>query len=269
MLIIRNLKKCNASGFFKAFLILALCVLGNISSEAQNSYVITHNDSLALENVIVEKYYKVTSKDCQDTTGGILPKGSVVYRIYIDLKPGYFLQTVYGNEKHELFLKTSTTFFNNLYCNAITGYNISQKEINENTVALDSWITLGAASRLHTGILRSEDQDGSILNRPEFGKTDGLTNGILPTFKQFNLDLNFFNDRKNASVFSTSNGGWAALEGVKGPTSENRILIAQLTTNGKLSFQLNIQIGTPTKGSLLFVANNPEGSEILNKCLTR
>jgi hypothetical protein len=269
MLIISILDFRNTFGLNKFFIGFLLLLTAGLSLSAQNNYVITHNDSLALENVIVERYYKVTSKDSRDTTGGIVPKGSIVYRIYIDLKPGYFLQLVYGNQKHELFLKTSTTFFNNLYCLAAIGYNISPKELNENTVALDSWITLGAASKLHTGILRSEDTDGSILKRSAFSKTDGLTNGILPTFKPFNLDLNFFKDQKNATVFSTSNGGWAALEGVKGPTPENRILIAQLTTNGMLSFELNIQIGTPSKGSLLFVAKNPEGSEIQCKSLSK
>jgi hypothetical protein len=268
MLIISVLDFRNSSVFNKFFIGFLLLISVSLSLSAQNNYVITHNDSLALENVIVERYYKVTSKDCRDTTGGILPKGSIVYRIYIDLKPGYFLQLVYGNQKHELFLKTSTTFFNNLYCNASIGYNVLPKELNENSVALDSWITLGAASKLHTGIPKCDDTDGSILKKPSFSKADGLTNGVLPTFKPFNLDLNFFNDRKNATVFSTTNGGWAALEGVKGATAENRILIAQLTTNGTLSFDLNIQIGTPTKGSILFVAKSPVGSEILSKCLS-
>ena len=74
--------------------------------------------------------------------------------------------------------------------------------------------------------------------------------------------MNFFNNDSTAAKFSANNGGWAALGGVKGPTSENRVLIAQLTTNGKLSFRINIQIGTPTGGSLKFVAKNPEGMEI-------
>jgi hypothetical protein len=183
------------------------------------------------------------------------------------MKPGYSLQSVYGNQKHELFIKTSTVFFNNQYCYAMTGFNIHPKEINENTVALDSWITMGAATRLHTGILRSDDKDGSIIKRVSLAKADGFTNGIFPTFKSFNLDLNFFKDKKNASLFSTNNGGWAALGGVKGPTSDNSVLIAQLTTNGILSFELNVQIGTPTKGIVKFVAKSPESFEMQFKGL--
>lgn len=237
-------------------------VLSNTSISAQEKFIINHEDSLALEDVIVEKYYVADSADYADTTGGILPKGSVTYRIYIDMKPGYALQAVFGNRNHELFIKTSTLFFNNRYCNAITGFNISPKEINENTVALDSWLTMGAATRLHTGILKSNDKDGSIIKRASLSDADGLTNGIFPTFKAFNLDLNFFKDNTNTSLFSTHDGAWAALEGVKGPTADNRVLIAQLTTNGTLSFELNIQIRTPSKGELKFVAKNPKSSEI-------
>lgn len=245
------------------FLICTLNILcNNISISAQNKYIITHDDSLALENIIVEKYYVSDSTDYKDSAGGVLPVGSVTYRIYIDMKPGYKLQLIYGNQKHELFIQTTTTFFNNKICNAETGYSIDAKKLNSNTIALDSWVTMGAASRIHTGILKSEDKDGSLLIRPALSKADGLTKWIFPDFKIFNIDLNFFNDTKNAVRFSSNNGGWAAPGGVNGPTAENRVLIAQLTTTGKLSFELNIQIGTPSGGYVQFVAKNPEGSEI-------
>jgi hypothetical protein len=254
-----------------SFLLITLSFLtcGN-SLNAQSKFVLTHNDSLALENVIVEKYYCADSSDYSDTAGGILLNGSITYRIYIDMKPGYALQMVYGDKKHALYIKTSTTFFNNNYCLAITGYNVNPKEINNNTVALDSWITMGAATKLHSGILRSEDTDGSILKRDGLTKTDGLTSGTFPTFKAFNLDLDFFKDRKEAACFSVHDGGWAALGagGVKGPNAENRVLIAQLTTNGSLSFRLNVQIGTPARGWVKFVAGNPNDSELQFKGLS-
>jgi hypothetical protein len=256
-------KQSKSKLFFSVFIIFFISCF---SSKAQD--VISHDDSLALENIIVEKYYMADSTDYADTTGGILPKGSITYRIYVDMKLGYKLQVVYGNQRHELFLKTSTTFFNNTYCLAMTGFNIHPKEINQNTVALDSWLTMGAATKLHTGILKNDDKDGSIIKRVSLAEKDGLSIGITPTFKPFNLDLNFFKDKTNASLFSTNNGGWAALEGVKGPTDDNRVLIAQLTTNGTLSFKLNIQIGTPKGVALKFVAHNPVGQEIMFKGLT-
>lgn len=238
---------------------------GNISLLAQESYTITHNDSLALESVIVERYYVSDSTDYIDTTADALPKGSITYRIFIDMKPGYSLQLVYGNKDHELVIETSATFFNNQECRAETGFNIDAKKLHTGTFALDSWITMGAASRLHTGIPREEDNDGFsfITNRNSLNKIDGLTKGVLPNFQIFNLDLKFFCADTHASKFNTINGGWAALGvEIKGPTPANRVLIAQLTTNGKLAFALNVQIGTPTGGSLKFVANNPKISEM-------
>lgn len=249
------------------FLVLLALIPFSVSLFAQENFILSHDDSLALENVIVEKYYIAKSSDCKDTTGGVLQKGSVTYRIFIDMKPGYKLQMVYGDQNHELLLKTSTTFFNNQYILAVTGYGIPYKEINNNTVALDSWISMGAASRLHTGIPIADDKDGSILTRKALLKADGLTNGVFPTFKPFNIDLNFFKDIKDASYFTTNNGAWAALEGVKGPNEDNKVLIAQLTTSGTLSIKLNVQIGTPTKGFVKFVATKPVKNEVQFKGL--
>jgi len=247
-------------------LFLTYLLAANKSINAQESYLLSHSDSLALENVIVEKYYVYNPDDHSDSTFIALPEGSVTYRIYIDMLPGYSLQTVYGDEKHELFFKTTTSFFNDTECYALTGFNIDAKKLHVGNVALDSWITMGAASRLHTGILRSEDDYGGFSFIPQFdslSKADGLIKGVLPNFKLFNLDLSFFRNKNDLSAFSTNNGAWAALGGVTGPTAENRVLIAQLTTNGKLSFALNLQIGTPSGGFIQFVAKNPKNSQIL------
>jgi len=246
-------------------LIYTYILVANSSlSFAQASNTISHDDSLALENVIVEKYYEYIPGDYTDTIPDTYPKGATTYRIYIDMKPGYSLQAVYGTPKHELFLKTSTTFFNDPTCLAETGFNIDAKKLHLGAVALDSWITMGAASRLHTGILKSEDDSlySFVRNRKSLNNVDGLTKGVLPNFQVFNIDLKVFNNDSTASIFSTNDAAWAAMGGVKGPTPENRVLIAQLTTTGKLSFALNVQIGIPTGGSVKFVANNPEGSEI-------
>ena len=234
------------------------------SQNKQGASSIIQADSSALENIIVEPYYISNELDWSDTLKSPLPKGSVTYRIFVDMKPGYKLQLVYGNQKHELFIETSTRFYNDNDADALTGYNINVKHLNWGNVALDSWITLNAACRGFAGILRSEDTTGFSLisNRPSLKLADGFIKGVLPDFKVFNLDLNFFNNDTNAVRFSTNNGGWAAPGGVKGPTSENRVLIAQLTTNGKLSFQLNVQIGTPSGDFIKFVADNPEEGEI-------
>ncbi len=212
-----------------------------------------------LEKIIVEKYYV---SDANNITDDSFPKGSVTYRIYVDMKPDYTMQAVYGVPKHELHIATTTEFFNNKRLGEKTGDLIDDKKINENTVALDSWLTMGAATKSHFGILKSDDKDGSIILRDSLAKADGLMAGKIPPVTIFGLDMRFFYDANNASLFSTNNGSIAIFGGVKGPTVDNRVLIAQLTTNGKLSFELNIQIGTPTGDTEQYVAKNPEGAEI-------
>jgi hypothetical protein len=71
------------------------------------------------------------------------------------------------------------------------------------------------------------------------------------------------NDGTNGPVFSTFNGSWASLNGSMGPDSLiNKVIIAQITTDGTFSFKLNIQISTPTGGVENYVAENPIGNEI-------
>ena len=252
------------------FILLFYCAvfINNDSLYAQARSILTDADKSALENIIVEQYYVANATDYSDTTGGVLPKGSVTYRIYVDMKPGYTMQAVYGLPKHMLRIATTTEFFNNTDGGSQTGDLINVKKINDNTVALDSWIAMGGATKSHFGILKTEDKDGSIIKRNSLDKADGLKTGKVPPVTYFGLDLLFFDNAKHPSVFTTDNGSWAIFGGVKGPTDDNKVLIAQLTTNGKLSFELNLQIGTPTGASVQFVAKNPEGSEILFKGLT-
>ena len=249
---------------YNLFFIFLLLIHFSLFSQNKQNNIISLDDRSALERVIVEKYYVADSTDYLDSAKNSLPIGSVTYRIFIDMKQGYNLQLVYGSPKHELFIETTSKFFNDKIANAITGFNINPKIINTGNIALDSWITMGAAARGFTGMQRSEDIVGYsfITNRPSLKIADGLTKGVLPDFKTFNLDLNFFNNDSSAIRFSTKNGGWSAPGGVKGPTPENRVLIAQFTTNGKLSFKLNLQIGTPSGGYVKFVASDPEESEI-------
>ena len=261
----------NLYQFISVFSLLFLmnhCIL--FAQDKANNYVITHEDSIALENVIVEKYYVADTSDYNNHSASSLPKGSITYRIFIDMKPNYYLQMVYGNQNHELFLETSTRFFNDKEADAITGFNVDLKKLNKGNVAFDSWVTMGAACRGFTGIPREEDTSkySLISNRASLNKSDGLIKGVLPDFVPFNLDLTFFNNDSTAKRFATTNGAWASPGGVKGPTAENRVLIAQLTTDGKLSFQLNVQIGTPTGGYIQFVANKPQGQEIEFKGLS-
>ncbi len=244
-------------------LIFSVLMFSCFASKAQLKKTPTDADRLALEGIIVETYNGSELKDYKDTLDNYLPKGSVTYRIFVDLKPGYTMQAVFGIAKHELKIETTTEFFNAKRSGERTGDRIDNELINQNLLALDSWLTIGAATKAHLGIPKTDDKDGSIITKSFLSKADGLiASEKVRAVSYFGDDLKFFQDSTKASSFKSTNVSWAVFGGVKGATADNKILIAQLTTNGKLSYELNLQIGTPTGASMQYVAKDAEGAEI-------
>lgn len=267
-------------------LLSALCVLLSFITFGQNG----------LECIVVEKYYVSEANDTiVNDLGGNLPVGSVTYRIYADMLPGYKFQAAYGVDvaptgsigagDHQLILGTSTLFFNNEDRGATTP-SFTKARCADNTVMLDSWLSVGAACLNNFGVMKSKDNglsnvvngDGVLQNTdPTAGipltQQDGLISGSPQAVTEVGLTdiigmLDNQNDGTNGPLFSTWNGSWACLGGCQGPDSlDNMLLIAQITTNGTFWYELNIQIGTPTGGIERYVARNPVGTEISLPCL--
>ena len=258
----------------KIFLFISSCLLIS-SSFAQNG----------LENIIVEKYYISDANDANaDAIGGALPVGSVTYRIYVDMLPGYNFQAAYGVDGHELRMSTTTLFFNNMDFGNTTP-TFSKSQAANNTVMLDSWLSVGAACDGNFGVLKTED-NGLLTNindcsgcgpvsqvllasDPEAGIPLTVQDGFLAgapasvTLIGFGTDINVFGFESVGNLFSSVNGSLAALGGSQGPdAASNKVLIAQITTDGVFSFKLNIQIGTPSGGLERYVAENPTGDQI-------
>ena len=258
----------------KKLILLSGLLMTSLFLQAQNG----------LENIIVERYYVSEPNDTNaNSTGGILPVGSVTYRIYVDMLPGYKFQVCYGVPTHEMRIETSTLFFNN-EDRGSTSPNFSFVNAAKNTVMLDSWLSVGAACNGYKGVLKTEDdgvnniinnfspqvlqgtdasagiplttQDGLILSAPEPFNELGLTNDIIVFDNQ--------NDGTNGPLFSSFNGSWVALNGASGPdTSINKVLIAQITTDGTFCFKLNVQLRSPIPGVVEnYVADSPTGAEI-------
>ncbi len=236
-----------------------------------------------LESIVVEKYYVSNAADSAGAigNGSNLPVGSVTYRIYADMLPGYKFQAAYGVPGHPLILTTSASFYTNTDRGNTTP-SFSKANAAGNTVMLDSWLSVGAACNGNFGILKSEDgaaggtnvvnsggilanndasagiplttQDGFYAGTPEAVTFVGITT----------TELDFLSSSGTVgNILSTSNGSWASLNGSAGPIpATNRVLIAQLTTNGVFQYELNIQIGTPSGGTENYVAQNPVGAEI-------
>lgn len=254
----------------RIFTLSVLAVLFTTISQAQNG----------LEGIIVEKYYVSEANDTNaNVIGGNLPINSVTYRIYADMLPGYKFQAAFGLANHELRLETSTLFFNNGDYGS-TSPNFSKNNARKNTVMVDSWLSAGAACTGNYGILKSDDnglnnavnnytpqvlqgsnpaagipltiQDGFITGTPCQLTTVGITN-----------EISILDNQTVGSVFSTYNGSWACLTGATGyDTISNKVLIAQLTTDGIFKFKLNIQIGTPAGSTEQYVAENATGTQI-------
>jgi hypothetical protein len=220
-------------------------------------------DPSGFQGLIVETYYVADAADAADTEGGPgLVTGAKVYRIYADLLPGYKLNTVGGFPGSPMTLNTTTTFFNNEDRGDIWGRSIPAQFLDDNTVAIDSWLTLGAASNLHWGVLKTEDSDGSIVggannnsgllvnNAAEAGipltTADGLINlGTAPgQIVSVGVGPDCF-DAGGSNSYSSDNFAYTILGGSVGPTAENRILIGQFTTDGELSFCLNLSVIIP------------------------
>lgn len=251
---------------------LLICAFAN----AQNS--------TGLEKIIVEKYYISNQADA-DASVGTLPVGSVTYRIFVDMKQGYKFQAAYGIPTHTLFIKTTTSFFNNEDRGAVTP-TYTKTQAKNNTVMLDSWLTGGAACAGNFGIPKADDDavgtvvngDGILQNADEkaglpLTERDGLKLGVPGAFTivgpQAEAQLAVFDATSQAgNSFLLTDGAWSCLVGAVGYDTTNKVLIAQITTDGEFSFELNMQLGTPSGGAEQFVAKEATGKETMFPGLT-
>src|SRR6185369_9896521 len=196
-------------------------------------------------------------------TAGILEAGSKTYRIYIDLKPGFKLSEIYGDSSHALKFSSTAYFFNNRVDGQIFGKEFSKNRLQENTVALDSWLTLGQTTRLSAktnfGVLKDSDRDGSFIGGmnndlgllinadPLAGipltTADGMDTMLVAPTSWGDHGINdstIFGSAIVDSQFVSYNAGLQN-SGVTGVNPEtNQVLVAQLTSKCDLSFELNV-----------------------------
>jgi hypothetical protein len=225
-----------------------------------------------IENVEVETYYISDANDATDTIGSHLEQGSRTYRIYLDLCADCSLRALYGDTNHVFLVSSTAPIFNHLDRGKAYGHEINNGALDENTLALDSWFSMGAASNQRSGIRKADDPDGSFVGGTNndggsaeipgglLVNNDGAAgpplterDGLVPLTTQVALPPNFnvlgddpawmLKDSTRANGF----GSWdfrmgCTTPGVKGPTADNRILVAQITTMGELTFHLNVEI---------------------------
>lgn len=250
-----------------------------------------------LEGVIVETYYIADENDCKDVgNGDPIAPGSVTYRIFLDLAEGYKLQMIYGMKDHLFEICTTTKFHNAQFAGRAVGADMSASLLRRNTMALDSWLTIGSASNEHLGVPKVNDPDGSVLaganndggdqrveggllanTDPRMGIPLEIADGLVkydaretPRTMPWNwLNWKVFDNKDNDGKFIWEDSALAVLEGVSGPTEENQVLIAQITTDGELTFKLNFQLLAPYQGVERFFAENPDPNDFTHPDLIR
>lgn len=254
--------------FAKKFLGILFCfILSSLSAQ--------------IENVIVETYYISDSNDATDTTGGGIEIGTKTYRIYLDLVPETKVKKVYGDQNHPLIFNSTAIFFNNKVDGQSFGKEFSKNRLSENTVALDTWITLGQTTRIapvtYFGVLKSNDLNSFIGGTNNDGGSEVIAAGLLSNTSSelgisltekdgmdttFNVpgswadygilnvitgeDSTIFGSLVPSNSFNSRNAGLLN-SGVMGVDSLlNHVLIAQLSTKGEISFELNIEVEIPS-----------------------
>jgi len=254
-----------------------------------------------LENVIIEKYYVSNSSDATDTNGSAVSANSTTYRIYIDMAKGCKLKKIYSDANHELKISGDSIFYNHTTEGQTFGKNFNINRYGEGVTALDSWLTLGQVSlskpsgKTYFGVLKSQDRDGSLVGGANndggsemiaegllinndalagipLTSFDGLdTMAVLPNTwiengfdDGFGSDTTIFGSVKKGNEFK-SNDAFIYNSGVMGVNRDsNQVLIAQLTTKGKIYFSLNVEIEDAEGHTLLYVAKNGADSLVAN-----
>jgi len=258
-----------------------------------------------IEKVIVETYYISDTLDATDTIDGstrALAAGSKTYRIYIDLVKGSKLKAIYGRKNHPLKITSTANFFNNIDRPAFYfGYQMKKNYFKSNpTLALDSWLTLGLATTVDNGVLKTQDTGVSVINPTHsntWGGTAGISGGLLvntnpaagiPITNKDGLlpnsvtsytawfdggfrnkpsggrDTTVFGDSLVGNKFISTVAILQQNTGVVGPIADsNQILIAQLTTTGNISFALNITV-IDTAGHTIDYIAQKDSAQILS-----
>ena len=235
----------------------------------------------AIERVYVEKFYCVGASDLKALQfTGPLNEGACVYRIYLDLKPGYRFQAAYGSPAHPLSISSSQMFFNHADIGNSQPNLIPARTLSRNVTLLDSWLTVGAAGESFNGVPRSMDsiadikfEKGFLMSTTEetslgFSSSDGMVYTAkpwVPTFYNMDDALKGLTSVSRTNTIEVSNGAWACMgKGSVGLDSlgTNMVLIGQFTTVGELNYALNIMVGTPEGKSIKYVYASPQDGEV-------
>ncbi len=171
-----------------------------------------------LQQVVAEQYIFDNAEQSQ-------PEGTFTYRIYAEMASADDkVSAVFAiQDCHSLNISTTTSFFNSEF-GGITPASISPALYPAfPTVEADSWVTVGVENNTSPGA----GDVSAIANIPPDPYNGALTFG------------------GTANSIQMDDGAWFTL--ATSPSSlpvgpQNRVILGQFTTDGELSFDLNIQV---------------------------
>jgi len=248
-----------------------------------------------LERLRIETYYIADADDATDTIGGHLEEGSVTYRIFVDMLPDSRLMAVYGDNRHPLIFSSDHAFFNHREEGITFGKDLSRNRYSTGTAPLDTYITLGQCSKsfaqgAYFGTPKDFDQDGSVVGGVNndggsaaiasgllkngstalglpLTEADGLS--LLNVLPNSWIDIGFIDVSSGVDTTIFGSGSETQFSGTnvllrnsgaKGIDAEqNEVLVAQLTTKGEISFELNLEVEVLKNGVpevIRYVARN-------------
>jgi len=211
-----------------------------------------------IEDVIVETYYISQADDIIDPFDAILVDRSVTYRVFIDLEEEVRIKELFADGEYPIQINSTKDFFNHPLGGSF-GYQLGKSNLSKfsSTLPLDSWLTLAFASTGHFGMLKEYDPDTSVYkpgylenDKEAMGvpltTVDGLiaSDSLASTYNIFSQELEYkpLGTLTDTSQYFTETSPILVQKGITGPTKENRILVAQLTTVGDISFILNLKL---------------------------
>jgi len=260
----------------KKIIIIILIISGFSNNLLAQNYI---------ENLVVEKYYISDENDADNPFSPGLNPADTTYRVFIDLCEGCKLISLFGNSNNLLEISSTQPFFNTNDFGVTFGHNNVLTALNFHTVGIDSYLCFGGTSGTTLGVLKSEDQDGSIWpngnqngllqnDDPAAGipltQQDGLapTDSLRPAEPEgFTIQpveqnapgyaTSIFGSETDSSSFTSAYFDSLKIQcdGALGADDANHIMIGQFTTEGQFSFQLNVVIRVPGVGDLEIVAD--------------
>ncbi len=160
--------------------------------------------------------------ETQDGSIEGLSAGMSTYRVYVTTPSAAdFVSSVSGDETHPAFLRSTTSFYQNPF-GGLTPDNINPLFFTVvPSLNYDSWLTIGI-----DGVAEAGESAISVVQAPEDNWISTFNGG-----GDLELD-SFFGGSWFALI--TANNGFAG--------DDQRVLVAQLTTDGDVSGQLYVQV---------------------------